>query len=68
MRVFAVDDWSDPNIAYQELGAQTKQQILRLLPDDWSFQGKRVLDFGSGAGRTLRHLKREAEAAEFWGL
>jgi SAM-dependent methyltransferase len=52
---------------YEELGAQTKRALLRLLPADWSFAGKRVLDFGSGAGRTLRHFVPEAESAELWG-
>jgi SAM-dependent methyltransferase len=65
-RVYSVE-WSDPDAAYLELGAQTKRQIVDLLPDDWSFEGKRVLDFGSGAGRTLRHFADEAETAEFWG-
>lgn len=40
---------------------------MRLLPGDFSFAGKRVLDFGSGAGRTLRHFFAEAQSAEFWG-
>ena len=65
-RVYAVE-WGDPDAAYLELGAQTKRQIVSLLPDDWSFAGRRVLDFGSGAGRTLRHFAAEAEIAEFWG-
>jgi SAM-dependent methyltransferase len=65
-RVYGLE-YSDPDAAYLELGAQTKRQIVELLPDDWSFEGKRVLDFGSGAGRTLRHFADEAETAEFWG-
>jgi len=65
-RVFAVEGWSDPDLAYEELGAQTKRQIVHLLPDGWTFEGKRVLDFGSGAGRTLRHFARDAQRAEFW--
>jgi SAM-dependent methyltransferase len=65
-RVFSVEGWSDPEVAYVELGAQTKRQVVRLLPDGWSFLGKRVLDFGSGAGRTLRHFAGEADKAEFW--
>lgn len=67
-RVFAaIDDWSDPTQAYLDLGKETAEQIVRLLPEDWFFAGKRVLDFGSGAGRTLRHFAAEAEDAEFWG-
>jgi SAM-dependent methyltransferase len=66
-RVFAAEGWSDPDAAYLELGAQTKRQIVRLLPSDWTWHGRRVLDFGCGAGRTLRHFAREAQVAEFWG-
>jgi SAM-dependent methyltransferase len=67
-RVFGIERWtSDPIRTYAEMGAQTKRAITSLLPDDWSFEGKRVLDFGCGAGRTLRHFLSEAEGAEFWG-
>ena len=67
-RVFGIENWtSDPMRTYTEMGAQTRRVITSLLPDDWSFDGKRVLDFGSGAGRTLRHFLPEAESAEFWG-
>lgn len=57
----------DPLQAYVELGRQTKAALLDLLPEDWSFDGRRVLDFGCGAGRTLRHFLDEAGRAEFWG-
>jgi SAM-dependent methyltransferase len=66
-RVFSVGQWNDPYRLYEEMGAETKTAILRMLPDDWSFEGKRVLDFGCGAGRTLRHFLTEAEQGEFWG-
>ena len=66
-RVFRLEGWGDSTRAYEELGAQTKRAIVRLLPEDWSFAGKRVLDFGCGAGRTLRHFLDEAETGEFWG-
>jgi SAM-dependent methyltransferase len=59
--------WSDLDRSYDALGAQAKGQLLRLLPDDWSFADRRILDFGSGAGRTLRHFADEARTAEFWG-
>lgn len=67
LRVFAIEAWSDADRAYLELGEQTKEQVVRLLPQGFSFAGKRVLDFGCGAGRTLRHFADEARTAEFWG-
>lgn len=67
-RAYAVEGWSDPDLAFDNLGAQTKEQIVHLLPQDWDWDGKRVLDFGSGAGRTLRHFAGETEVAEFWGV
>jgi SAM-dependent methyltransferase len=53
---------------YETWGSMTKGEITRLLPRSWSFEGKRVLDFGCGAGRTLRHFLAEARAAEIWGV
>ena len=67
-RVFSLPIGSDPERAYDQLGVQTKDQIIRMLPEEWSFEGKRVMDFGSGAGRTLRHFHEEARSAEFWGV
>ena len=66
-RVRPLDEFSDPIAAYEQMGAQTKEALLGLLPDEWSFEGRRVLDFGCGAGRTLRHFLTEADAGEFWG-
>ncbi|MGH2960723.1 MAG: class I SAM-dependent methyltransferase [Solirubrobacterales bacterium] len=53
---------------YQRLGPETRDAVVGMLPDDWSFESKRVLDFGSGPGRTLRHFRSEAERGEFWGV
>jgi SAM-dependent methyltransferase len=67
-RVLCLDGWGDPIAAYEGHGAEARQALLDLLPEDWSFEGKRVLDFGCGAGRTLRHFIGEAQdGAEFWG-
>jgi SAM-dependent methyltransferase len=57
----------DPIEAYLREGAAVRARIERLLPDDWSWAGKRVLDFGCGSARVLRQFLREAEQAEFWG-
>jgi SAM-dependent methyltransferase len=52
---------------YEFVAEHNRMRILGLLGDDWSFKGKRVLDFGCGAGRSLQVFAKEAEEAEFWG-
>jgi SAM-dependent methyltransferase len=52
---------------YQSRGRDVRSAIEGLLPPDWSFEGKRVLDFGCGAGRVLRHFEPEARENEVWG-
>jgi SAM-dependent methyltransferase len=52
---------------YVGLGARIRAEIDAMLPSDWTWEGKRVLDFGCGAGRVLRHFVSEAEVAEFHG-
>jgi len=49
------------------MGTESKSRILGALPPGWNIEGKRVLDFGCGAGRTLRQFIPEAEIAEFHG-
>jgi SAM-dependent methyltransferase len=51
-----------------EAGPQTREILLELIPDDFDWSGKRVMDFGCGAGRTLMHFREEADAAEIWGV
>ena len=66
-RVGAIEHSEDPLELYEMLGRESRDQIVSMLPEDWSFDGKRVLDFGCGSGRTLRHFLDEAERGEFWG-
>jgi SAM-dependent methyltransferase len=66
-RVGSLADAPEPFAYYAQLGRETRDGILAALPSDWSFSGKRVLDFGCGAGRTLRHFTSEAAEAEIWG-
>lgn len=66
-RVGSLAEAADPYAYYDELGRRARKDILAALPADWTFAGKRVLDFGCGAGRTLRHFMAEATVAELWG-
>jgi SAM-dependent methyltransferase len=52
---------------FERFGRRYRAAILDLLPPDWSFEGKRVLDFGCGSGRVLRHFLDEAGVAELHG-
>lgn len=58
--------WRD-QARYLEGGRQSRRAIERILPDDWSWAGKKVLDFGCGAGRTIRHFVDLASECELWG-
>jgi SAM-dependent methyltransferase len=53
--------------SYLERGERTRRAIERLLPEDWNWAGKTVLDFGCGAGRAIRHLLHLAPECELWG-
>jgi SAM-dependent methyltransferase len=66
-RVGCLDDADDPLQWYLELGAASHGGLVAALPGDWMLERKRVLDFGCGAGRTLRHFVPHADKAEFWG-
>lgn len=58
---------SDPVRAYLDGGIVHRQLIESLLPNDWSWEGRRTLDFGCGSGRIMRQFASEAADAEFWG-
>jgi SAM-dependent methyltransferase len=53
--------------AYEQAGRRRKAAIIEALPDDYSFERRRVLDFGCGSGRVLRQFLPEAVSGEFWG-
>ncbi len=57
----------DPVGVYEQTGRMHRKLLESVLPDDWSWRGKRVLDFGCGVGRVLRQFSPEAGEAEFWG-
>jgi SAM-dependent methyltransferase len=58
---------AEPIDFYLREGAAVRTRIESLLPPDWSFGGKRVLDFGCGAARVLRQFLDEADRVELWG-
>jgi SAM-dependent methyltransferase len=62
-----VPDHEDVLASYLSLGADAREVILQTLPGDWKPDGKRVLDFGAGAGKVLRHLIDDWSAAELNG-
>jgi SAM-dependent methyltransferase len=62
-----ITEADDPEAGYERVGAACREQILRMLPAGYELEGRRLLDFGCGAGRTLRHFLDEAESAEIWG-
>lgn len=66
-RVGSVADAPDPELRYVQIGEAIRAALDRVLPPAWEWRGKSVLDFGCGAGRTLRHFATEAQVAEFWG-
>jgi SAM-dependent methyltransferase len=66
-RVGSLEGAAEPLEYYDQLGRRIRDEIVGRLPSEWTFAGKRILDFGCGAGRTLRHFGSEATESEVWG-
>jgi SAM-dependent methyltransferase len=60
-------DHEDPYEVFDARGLEHWELITSLLPEGWSFEGARSLDFGCGAGRILRHAATQNPEGEFWG-
>lgn len=58
---------TDPYDFYLREGSAVRGRIERMLPADWSWAGKRALDFGCGSGRVLRNFLELDPAPELWG-
>jgi SAM-dependent methyltransferase len=57
----------DPVATLDAVGSAARATVLGLLPVGWSWEGRRVLDFGCGPGASLRHFMAEAHSAQFYG-
>jgi SAM-dependent methyltransferase len=47
---------------FDRIGRASREAVDRSLTEGWDWNGKRMLDFGCGAGRMLRHYLEEAAA------
>jgi SAM-dependent methyltransferase len=52
---------------YHSVGRLLADWIRGALPANWFDEPRRILDFGSGAGRVMRHFRAEAERGAVWG-
>jgi ubiquinone/menaquinone biosynthesis C-methylase UbiE len=57
----------DIGFLFDFIGEDHKSTVVDLLGAGWDWEGRRVLDFGCGPGRLLRHLLPEARVAEVHG-
>ena len=53
--------------AFVQQGKRMQSCLTLCLPQGFSLEGKKILDFGCGSGRVLRHFADVAERSEFWG-
>ena len=66
-RRVGVVDQDDPVASFDAMGAGIHQMVVNHQGANWFTEGKRVLDFGCGPGKLLRHFLEEAKRCEFIG-
>jgi SAM-dependent methyltransferase len=64
-RVGSLLQAEDPWETFENHGRAARAAIGAAVGTEWDWRGKRVLDFGAGVGRTLRHFADELDVAEF---
>lgn len=66
-RRVGVVDQENPLQSFESMGAGIKQFVLDVQGEDWFSTPRKMLDFGCGAGKLLRHFVEEAEVSEIYG-
>jgi SAM-dependent methyltransferase len=56
----------DPLTVYEQRGREQWRLVKEQLPADWTPAGRRMLDFGAGAGRLVRHALADDPGVECW--
>ncbi|MGN6217805.1 MAG: methyltransferase domain-containing protein [Solirubrobacterales bacterium] len=67
LRRIGVGQDRDPEAAFVKTGELHRRLLDEHLPADWSWGGKRILDFGCGVGRMLRQFAAESGESEIFG-
>ena len=52
---------------YEKVGREHRMHLGFALPPEWTFEGRRVLDFGCGTGRTLATFVQDGVQADLVG-
>lgn len=67
LAAYIATDTADALAGYERQGAVIHDAILALLGPDWTWTGKRMLDFGCGSGRVVRRFLDVADDVELHG-
>jgi SAM-dependent methyltransferase len=66
-RRVGVVDQENPLQSFEAMGAEIKRFVLDAVGPEWFSEPRRMLDFGCGSGKLLRHFLAEAERHELYG-
>lgn len=66
-RVGTLEGQEHPWESYEAIGRASMESLVAALPSGFLEADRRVLDFGCGAGRTVRHFIESGAPGELWG-